>query len=172
MWFYAENWYQKLPFRDRPRFSRLDAPLTGLIRILARAYFQQLNNVSYVAVGRTTCHAGTESARPSIAPLSEPQWGLPLTEPPRPYSLDYNRRSMSDGRKLWTPSISRTPAARRGEQSTNLLGALDAPLVCVGPPASSINTCPTYGRFQHLRVTESPNPSGQKSLMLPSDARS
>jgi len=23
--------------------------------------------------------------------LSEPQWGLPLTEPPRPYSLDYNR---------------------------------------------------------------------------------
>jgi len=38
------------------------------------------------------CRAGTKSARPSIAPLSEPQWGLPLTEPPRPYSLDYNRR--------------------------------------------------------------------------------
>ena len=30
------------------------------------------------------CHAGTKSARPSIAPLSEPQWGLPLTEPPLP----------------------------------------------------------------------------------------
>jgi len=27
MWFYAEKWYQKLPFRDRPLFSRLDAPL-------------------------------------------------------------------------------------------------------------------------------------------------
>jgi len=27
MWFYAEKWYQKLPFRDRPIFSRLDAPL-------------------------------------------------------------------------------------------------------------------------------------------------
>jgi len=34
------------------------------------------------------CHAGTKSARPSIAPLSEPQWGLPLTDPPHPYSLD------------------------------------------------------------------------------------
>ena len=70
------------------------------------------------------CHAGTNSARPSIAPLSEPQWGLPLTEPPRPYSLDYNRRSRSDGRKLSTPSTSRTPAARCGEQSTNLLAGL------------------------------------------------
>jgi len=27
MWFDAENGYQKLPFRDRPLFSRLDAPL-------------------------------------------------------------------------------------------------------------------------------------------------
>jgi len=30
------------------------------------------------------CHAGTKSVRPSIAPLSDPQWGLPLTEPPCP----------------------------------------------------------------------------------------
>ena len=52
--------------------------------------------------------------------------GLPLTELPRPYSLDYNR-SRSDGRKLSTPSTSRTPAARRGESSTNLLEGLDAP---------------------------------------------
>jgi len=29
MWFYAEKWYQKLPFRDRPLFSRLDAPMLG-----------------------------------------------------------------------------------------------------------------------------------------------
>jgi len=76
------------------------------------------------------CHAGTKSARPSIAPLSEPQWGLPLTESPRPYSLDYNRRSRSDGRKLSTPSTSCTPAARRGEQSTNLLAGQDAHLAC------------------------------------------
>ena len=67
---------------------------------------------------------------PSIALLSEPQWGLPLTEPLRPYSLDYNRRSRSDGRKLSTPSTSRTPAARRGEPSTNLLAGLDAPPAC------------------------------------------
>jgi len=64
---------------------------------------------------------GQKSVRPSIAPLSEPHWGLPLTDLPRPYSLDYNRRSRSDGRKPSTPSTSRTPAARQGEQSTNLL---------------------------------------------------
>ena len=48
----------------------------------------------------------------------------------RAYSLDYNRISRSDGRKLSTPSISRTPAARRGEQSTNLLAGLDVSLAC------------------------------------------
>jgi len=29
MWFYAEKSYQKPPFRNRPLFSRLDAPLTS-----------------------------------------------------------------------------------------------------------------------------------------------
>ena len=104
--------------------------LRGHTRISARAYFLRLNNVSHVPAGRTMCHSGTKSARPSIAPLSEPQWGLPLTELPRPYSLDYKRRSRSDGGKLSTPSTSRTPAARRGEQSTNLLAGLDAPPTC------------------------------------------
>ena len=83
-----------------------------------------------MAAGRTMCHAGTKSARPSIAPLSDPQWGLPLTESPRPYSLHYNSRSRSDGRKLSTPSTSHTPAARHGEPSTNLLAGLDAPTAC------------------------------------------
>ena len=166
--------------------------LRGYTRIFTRAYFLRLNNVSPMAVGRTTCHAGTKSARPSIARLSEPQWGLPLTEPPRPYYLDYNRRSRSDGRKLSTPSTSRTLAAWRGEPSTNLLAGLDAPLACAlsrqipsprnwwrtghtrlataSPPGSSTNSCPTYGRFQHQRVTISPNPLGWKILLLPSDA--
>ena len=166
--------------------------LRGDTRIFARAYFLRLNNVSHVAVGRTICHAGTKSARPSIAPLSEPQWWLPLTEPPHPYSLDYNRRSRSDGRKLSNPSTSRTPAARRGEHSINLLAGLGTPLVfapaqkiplprnswrtghaklvAASPPGCSTNSCPTYGRFQHLRVTVSPIPSGWKSLLLPSDA--
>jgi len=166
--------------------------LRGHTRISARAYFLRLNNVSHVAAGRTMCHVGTKIARPSIAPLSEPQWGLPLTEPPRPYSLDYDRRSRSDGRKLSTPSISRTPAARHGEPSTNLLAGLDAPAACApsrkipstrswrrtghtrlateSPPGSSTNSCPTYGRFQHLKITVSRNPSGRKSLLLPSDA--
>ena len=33
MWFYAEKWYQKLPFRDRPllkSFSRLDVLLHNI----------------------------------------------------------------------------------------------------------------------------------------------
>jgi len=83
-------------------------------------------------------HAGTKSARPSIAPLSEPQWGLPLTEPPRPFSLNYNRRNRSVGRKLSTPSTSRTLAARHGEQSTNLLAGLDAPPACAPSRPNSI----------------------------------
>jgi len=97
--------------------------------IFARGYFLRLNNVSHVTIGRTMCHAGTNSARPSIAPLSEPQWGLTLTDPLRHYFLDYNR-SRSDGRKLSTPSTTGTLATRHGEQSLNLLAGLDAPLAC------------------------------------------
>ena len=104
--------------------------LRGHTRLSARPNFLQLNSVSHVPAGRTMCHAGTKSARPFIAPLSERQWGLPLTELPCPYFFHYNRRSRSDGRKLSTPLTSRTPAARRGEQSTNLLACLDAPPAC------------------------------------------
>jgi len=134
------------------------------------------------------CHVGTKSARPSIAPSSKPQWGLTPTEPLCRYSLDCNRRSRSDGRKLSTPSTSRTPVARHGEQSTNLFARLDAPLACAPSqqtpsprnswrmewaatqPGSSTSSCPFYGRFQHLRVTVSANPLGQKSLLLPWNA--
>ena len=136
-------------------------------RISTRAHFLRLSNVSHQAVGRTMYHAGTKSARPSIAPLFERQWGLPLTEPACPYSLDYNIRNRSDGRKLSTPSTSRTLAARRGEPSTNLLAGLDAPCApsrqipslrnwwrtghtrpaTASPPGLSTRSCPTYGRF-------------------------
>jgi len=50
-----------------------------------RARYLQLNNVLPLAVARTMCHVGTKNARPFIAPSSEPQWRLTLTEPPRPY---------------------------------------------------------------------------------------
>ena len=81
---------------------------------------------------------------------------------------------------------------RRGEQSTNLQAGLDAPLACTlswqvpspcnlwrmghtrpaatSPPGSSASSCPTYGRFQHLRVTVSPNLLGWRSFLLSSDA--
>jgi len=52
--------------------------LRGHTRISARAYFLRLNKVSHVAAGRIKCHAGTKNTRPSIARLSEPQWGPPL----------------------------------------------------------------------------------------------
>ena len=105
--------------------------------------------------------------------------------------IGYNRRSRSDGRKLWITSTSRTLAARCGEPSTNVLAGLDAPPACapsrqipsprnscrtrhkrlaaVSPPGSSTSSCPTYGRFQHLIVTVSPNTLYQRSLLLPSD---
>jgi len=38
------------------------------------------------------------------------------------------------------------------------------------PPGSSTRSCPTYGRFQHLRVTVSLNPLGRRRLLLLSDA--
>ena len=92
-----------------------------------RTCYLRLNNASHAAIASTMCHAGTNSARPSIAPLSEPQWGLTLIEPLRPYYLGSGRRSRNDGRKLLILSTSRTLAARRGEQSTNLLAGLDTP---------------------------------------------
>jgi len=78
--------------------------------------------ISHVALGRTIFHAGTKSARPST-----------FLQPLRPYYLGYNRRSMSDGRKLLIPSTSRTLAARRGAPSTNILASLDGPLACAPP---------------------------------------
>ena len=107
--------------------------LRGNTRIFPRAYYPWPNNV--LAVSRTMCHAGTRSVRPSIAPSSELQWGLTLIKPLCPYHLDYNRRHRSDGRKLLSPSTSRTVAARRGAPSANLLAGLDAPLTCALCPS-------------------------------------
>jgi len=130
--------------------------------------------------------------RPSIATSSEPQCGLTLIEPLRPYSLDLNRRSRSNRKKLLIPSTSRTLAARCGAPSTNLLEGLDAPLACApaqetpsprnssrtgytelgakSPPGLSTRRWSTNGRLQHLTVTVSQNSLGRRSLMLPSDA--
>ena len=71
------------------------------------------------------CHVGTKSARPFIAPSSEPQWGLTLIEPLHPYIHGSIRRGRSDGKKLSVPSTSPTPAARCGAPSTNLLAGPD-----------------------------------------------
>ena len=114
----------------RECYLRTHKMLRGHTRIFARAYYPRLNNVSNVAVGRTMCHAGIKSARPSIASSSESQWELTLIELSCPYYLDMNRRSRSDGRKLSIPSTSRTLAKKHGEPSTNLLAGLDAPLAC------------------------------------------
>jgi len=141
-WNFRKADWKRFCFLTGESVERLPPPDTTDIerayQDFARAYFLWLNNVSHVAVGRTMCHAGTKSARPSIAPLSAPQWGLTLTEPPRPYSLDYNRRNRTDGRKLSTPSSSRTPSAKHGEQSTNSLAGLDAPLPCAPSRPNSI----------------------------------
>jgi len=85
-------------------------------RIFARAYYLQPKNVSHMAVGRTMCHVGTKSTSPSIAPSSEPQWGLNLIEPLRPYYLDLHR-SRSDGRN----SIDFSHSSRRAWRTINKL---------------------------------------------------
>ena len=91
-------------------------------------------------------------------------------------------------------STPRTLDARRGALSTHSLAGLDAPLACApsrqtpsprnswrtghtGPgsaslPGSSTSSCLTSGTFQHLRGAISRNPLGQRSLLLPSGARS
>jgi len=166
--------------------------LRGHARIFVRAYLLWLNNVSHLAVGRTMCHAGTKTVRPSIAPSSEPQRGLTLILPLRLYYPGSGRRSRSDGRKLSIPSTSHTLAARCGEPTTNSVAGLDAPVTSAlsrqtplprnswrtghtGPgtessPGWSTRICPTYGSFQHLRVTVFLNCLGRRSLLLPSDA--
>ena len=50
------------------------------------------------------CHAGTKSARPSIAPSSELRCGLTLIERLRPFYTGLGRKSRSGGRKLSIPS--------------------------------------------------------------------
>jgi len=70
-------------------------------------------------VTRITCHIGTTSARPVIAPSSESQLGLSLSEPPRPYFHGSTLRSKRFGRKLLILSTSRTPTATRGAPSRN-----------------------------------------------------
>jgi len=61
--------------------------LRGHTKIFMRASYLQPNNVSHMVITRTMCHAGTRSARPSIAPSSKLQWGLTLIEPLCPYFL-------------------------------------------------------------------------------------
>jgi len=118
----------------RECYLRTHKMLRGHTRIFARAYYPRLNNVSNVAVGRTMCHAGIKSARPSIASSSESQWELTLIELSCPYYLDMNRRSRSDGRKLSIPSTSRTLATKHGEhrQTYWQVWTLLSPVPCLG----------------------------------------
>ena len=117
---------------------------------------------------------GTDSDRAALSQLSRLEQG--------------NR---SDGRTLSIPPTSCTPAAMRGDPSTNALAGLNAPfasalsrhipsshnfwrtghtgLGAMSPQGLSTNSCPTCGRFLHLRVTVSLNPLHRRSLLLPSD---
>jgi len=178
------------PLRDC--LLRTHQTLRRHTRIFVRACYLRPNNASHVAVGRTMCQAGIKNARPSIAPSCKPQWGLTLIDPLRPYYPGSGRRSRSDGRKLSIPTTYRTLAGRRGESSTNVLAGLDTPFISAPsrqtpsprnswrtghtgqvtecPTGWSTKICPTYGKFQHLRVIVSLNPLGRRKLLLPSDA--
>ena len=73
-------------------------------RKYVRAWNFRLNNVSSFAFARIMCHVGTKSLRPSIAPSSEPQWGLTLTEPPRAELKGRGPGSIFTGGPLWRKS--------------------------------------------------------------------
>jgi len=82
----------------------------------------------------------------------------------QPQGLENNQQTYW---QVWT-LLPRVP--RLGKLPRNWWKTGHTRLVTTSPPGSSTNSCPTYGRFPHLRVTLSPNLSGRKSLLLPSDA--
>jgi len=104
-----------------------------------------------------------------MVPPSKPLWRLTLTEPLRPHFHGLTR-SRSDGKKLSIPLTSRTPASRRGEQSTTYWQVRTLlPSVAhlklhrfttreqrgtqdEGPRFHKVHQrrCPNYGRSQHL----------------------
>ena len=137
---------QMNPFRD----CHLQTQQTVRMhtKSFANACYLRLNNVSHMVVTRTTCHVGTMSTRPFIAPSSEPQWGLILTELLHPNFLGLNRRSRSDGKKLSIPSTSCTQAARCGAPSINLPAGLESLLTCAPfqqTPSPRLATCKEWG---------------------------
>jgi len=124
-------------------------------RNFARACYLRLNNLSHVAVARTTCHAGKTARYLTVASL-EPQWALTLIKPLRPCFCDSDTRGMSDGKKLSIPLNIRTPATRCGAPSTNLREGLDAPLTCA---RTQQTPSPHYSRRKghtRLRTTSPP----------------
>jgi len=142
-------------------------------------------------LGRTMCHAGTKSARSYIAPLPEPQWGLTLIEPLRPYYLGSGRRSRSDWKKQFIPSTSRTLATRRRRTMNKLTGRSGCSFHQCPVSANSIASQLVkngarktrdrkYTRLVNKELSDlwkiatpegtvSLNPLGRRSLLLPSD---
>ena len=114
-------------------------------RNMSEDLYLQLSNASHVVITRTMCHAGTKSVRPFIAPSSEPHCVLTLIELFYPFFHSSNRGSRIDGTKLSIPSTSRTPAARCGPPSINLLAGLDAPLAYAPLP----HVCKLYCLATH-----------------------
>jgi len=83
MWFYAEKWYQKLHFRNRPLFSRLNAPQSGGLR------FQLKKNNFQCPTGCTIVQAGglrKRQAHINVQPVGPPQytdhWSALFSRPP------------------------------------------------------------------------------------------
>jgi len=154
----------------------------GCTRIFARAYYPRLNNVFHVAVGRTMCHAGTKSARPSVTPSPEPLWGLTLIELHCPYfqerweeavnSIDLSHSS----RKAWSTISKLTGRSGRSSRLCPVsANSIASQLVKHGAHRTGGREYTSFVSKQLSdlwkipRVTVSLNPLGQWSL-LPSDA--
>ena len=86
-WNFGKDDWKRFCLLTGESVERLPPPDTLNIYRAYQVCYPRPNNVSHVAAARTMCYVGTKSARPSIAPSSKPQWGLPLIELLRSYYL-------------------------------------------------------------------------------------
>ena len=146
-------------------------------RNFVRACYFRPKKVSHMTVAKTMCHVRSKSARPSIVPSSETQWGLG-TDSNRAGSSQLSRIGQTK-RKRWEEAVNSIDFSHSNRKAWSTINEFtgrserSSPLYPVSvnlslrnswrtghtglgtgsQPGSSSSSFSTYGRFQHLRVT-------------------
>jgi len=83
-------------------------------------------------------------------------------------SIDFSHSS----RKAWRTIKKLTGTSGRSSRQSKRLATCEERWTpgIARPRGSSTSSCPTNGKFQHLKVTVSLNPLGRRILLLPPDA--